>query len=335
MNLRTYLILLFCGVVASVYVPTSLQCGTSADVESITTFPFSISRPLNEYASMVSTWKGPVPALVTAYVVAGAYEATTYVQSNLVLYEANFSGTTFDKLATYNLTEATWETSATKIDSCQGFYMRTSLPNGALLEYTWYIHEEDYEFTYAGRDYTANKGDLNNYFFLSNFSYMYPNISRPAFEMYMKYPRPLQVSRADWASVLGEGRIFPQDPDAVNVTRFGISDTEPLVATPGYDVSPFNLYSRYMNYGLLNDGKMNVHFRAVGYELEDNGIVSFNLFATYLGDFTSANDSMYYLQRFGFEANITQAGSSSSSGGVSTFNFSLWYLLVGLFSIFQ
>eukprot|EP01089_Gocevia_fonbrunei_P018657 TRINITY_DN6373_c0_g1_i1.p1 TRINITY_DN6373_c0_g1~~TRINITY_DN6373_c0_g1_i1.p1 ORF type:complete len:168 (+),score=23.89 TRINITY_DN6373_c0_g1_i1:82-585(+) len=164
---------------------------------------------------------------------------------------------------------------------------------------------------------------------------MYPNISRPAFEMYMKFPRPLQVTRADWASILGEGPIFPQDPYAENVTRFGIVNTNPLVSTPGYEVSAFNLSTRYMNYGLLDDEKMNVHFRAVGYEIEDSGIVSFNLFATYLGNFNSSDDSMYYLQRVGFETNITKLVGSEDgdSSSVSIFKFSIWSALVGLLSV--
>jgi hypothetical protein len=339
MNIRTYWILLTVVVVVNgLYVPNSLHCGTPADVQPVPAFPFSISRPVNEYADIVSTWEKPLPELITTYVVADKYAACTYVQSNLALYEANFTGTVLEKIATYNLSQLTWDSSFTKIDSCEGFYMMVTLDNGAQLEYTWYIYKEDYNFTYAGKQYIALKGDLNNYFFLSNYTYTYPNISRPAFEMYMRYPRPLTVTRADWATILGEGNVFPQDTAAENVTKFGITNTSQLVPTPGYELSAFNLYSRYMNYALLDDEKMNVHFRAVGYEIENNGIVSFTLFATYLGDFTSSDNSMYYLQRVEFEANITKTAGSEDgdSSSVSVFSFSIWSAFVRLlFVLFQ
>eukprot|EP01089_Gocevia_fonbrunei_P010637 TRINITY_DN2358_c0_g1_i2.p1 TRINITY_DN2358_c0_g1~~TRINITY_DN2358_c0_g1_i2.p1 ORF type:complete len:351 (+),score=19.78 TRINITY_DN2358_c0_g1_i2:34-1086(+) len=328
------LFLLFACVAPSIsqFVPKILECGTPQDVRTVpaNSYPVSISGDRDSLISSVVTWRGPYPSVNTSLFFKGNI-ISYLVQDNKFLHETNGTGP-LNPFESFDLLSLTWEASRTTISTCQGFYLRTNLTNGAHLELNWYIYMNDFNFDLGGIDATVQKGYPKFSYYLSNYPFAYPNQSSITFQKYTRFPGSVAYIPT-WSIQLGKAsfRIPTQFKNSTMMGGF----VPPLGTTHegilgNYIINPIGVLYRYFDFSLVNNVPATIYQSGAPEEMTGAGVLSISINETHVAPFTGTDDILYFDPIISFAVNATSLGGSdgSESSASDGFKSSLFSLLL-------
>eukprot|EP01089_Gocevia_fonbrunei_P015623 TRINITY_DN4615_c0_g2_i2.p1 TRINITY_DN4615_c0_g2~~TRINITY_DN4615_c0_g2_i2.p1 ORF type:complete len:348 (+),score=57.52 TRINITY_DN4615_c0_g2_i2:140-1183(+) len=327
--------LLFLGLLAVLlfttahgqFVPTMLACGTASDVKAVTKFPHSITSVTDELTSTITTWNAPVPFYNATCVYSGV---TVSYLARQVTFFREIDGTVTaapdgsfttepEVFKSVYLGNLTWETSATKIDSCEGFYLRTTLDNGGILEFVYYTYHEAHQITYSDRTFTLKKGQTQQNYYISNYTYSQPNVSAIQFQMYTRFPGSLD-DFGSYSFPLGAslpGYDFRGEEQ--NTTNLNIRTPPHNARQIGPAIEAIVIAFTYVDYSLLDLTKKRPVVMGVDInERTGAGILSIDITETHIGPFSGIDDTFLFIGRMSFgymfaasEADGDDSGSMS------------------------
>eukprot|EP01089_Gocevia_fonbrunei_P010531 TRINITY_DN2344_c0_g1_i1.p1 TRINITY_DN2344_c0_g1~~TRINITY_DN2344_c0_g1_i1.p1 ORF type:complete len:348 (-),score=43.33 TRINITY_DN2344_c0_g1_i1:66-1109(-) len=319
------------------FVPSSLECGTADDVVDAT-FPFTLSAVSDdEVVSQTYIWQNKDPEFRYSLKVRN-YEESYYTSRFLNLHEINGSQTTVvARFETFDLENATWEAVTTKTSDCTGFYLKTVLSNQAILELSWTVFNSDHNIPYGTMNTVVQKNSCHGRYFLTNYPYLYSNISSPSIEAFLSFGTPLPLNQ-NWEQILPPEGV-PENAANPNATTWP-APVEALSivngVTPqqrGYIINEMTQYDSFMNFALLNDEETLVQQRSIVHSLGP-GLkpLSFTKYETFLANFSSTSDVLIYDSRFARVINVTLIDDDGGAQVPASFvNF--WVVLVCIISM--
>eukprot|EP01089_Gocevia_fonbrunei_P013758 TRINITY_DN3598_c0_g1_i1.p1 TRINITY_DN3598_c0_g1~~TRINITY_DN3598_c0_g1_i1.p1 ORF type:complete len:329 (+),score=36.06 TRINITY_DN3598_c0_g1_i1:100-1086(+) len=307
--------ILLCVTCSGQYVPTNLSCGTPSDVKPVTSFPFTMATATDEHTNTITTWKTPYPDFNTTYVHNG--KVVSYIGRSITAFrETNGSTYPMEVYYSVDLKAVTWEAAATNITACEGFYLKTTLENGGIIEIHHYTYRDLYQYTYGEQTHSIFKGQTEHNFYVSNYSISIPDTSLYQFEIYARYP----VSVSDFTAYNIElGRFFVGDE--ANSTLFSIETLPKIDPTIGV----VTVAHDYMDYALINNiPTTNVSVIGDSSEMTGAGVLSLAQNETYFGQYSGPEDKFRLATKYGFYITPDDSADGSDSSSVSLFGESIF-----------
>eukprot|EP01089_Gocevia_fonbrunei_P001578 TRINITY_DN11466_c0_g1_i1.p1 TRINITY_DN11466_c0_g1~~TRINITY_DN11466_c0_g1_i1.p1 ORF type:complete len:356 (-),score=49.20 TRINITY_DN11466_c0_g1_i1:31-1098(-) len=322
------------------FIPTHLECGSASEVFEVTKYPFSITSPLSDASAIVISINESIANVLISFVVESREES--YLRFFPYQFsEINSSSTDYDPIAyrSYDIQNTTWEVSAIRKSDCAGIYLKTVLANGGIIEITWNTYQEDHEYAYGTRTFTSKKSAAKYRFLVKNYPFTYPGQTSLYLESFIGYSQPFD-NKQGWAIHLGDpndpaAAMFPKDPVEPNVT-LTVVNVEPTSYSigmtqeeRGYDLSDIVNINQYANNAILNDDQeTHVFLRGAVYETAGTRLNSLIFSETFSGNFSDANDVLYYDIRSAQNATVTLVETQDSGVGQLHINWSILLLFI-------